>query len=67
MCVFQKRIIYLQIYPSCPSANDNAIPPEVMVGVSPPSEDDFAIESYFAACSSMEEYLTAGILKDCNS
>ena len=46
-----------------PSVVDNTHPPEAMLGVAPPLEDDFAVESYFAS-GSMEEYLASGITED---
>ncbi len=46
-----------------PSIVNNGHPPEAMSGVVPPSEDDFAVESYFAS-GSMEEYLASGIAED---
>ncbi len=46
-----------------PSVVNNAHLPEAMLGVVPPSEDDFTIESYFAS-GSMEEYLASGITED---
>ncbi len=39
--------------------------PEAMFGVTPPSEDDFAIKSYFAT-GGVEEYFATGIAEDCN-
>ena len=47
-----------------PAIINNANTPEAMFGVMPPSEDDFAIKSYFAT-GGIEEYFTTGIAEDC--
>jgi hypothetical protein len=47
----------------CPSIVDDAYPPEAMVRVAPPSEDDQAVQCDFAACG-VEENLTAGVTED---
>jgi hypothetical protein len=44
---------------------NNANVPEVMSGVTPPSEDDFAIKSYFAT-GGIKEYFATSIAEDCN-
>ncbi len=46
-----------------PSVINDAYLPEATLGVAPPLEDDFAVESYFAS-SSMEEYLASGVAED---
>ncbi len=56
-------IINLQI--SRPSIIDDANMPEVMLGVTPPLEDDFAIKSYFKT-SGIEEYFATSVAEDCN-
>jgi hypothetical protein len=43
-----------------PSIVNDAHPPEAMLGVAPPSEDDFTVESYFTS-GSMEKYLASGV------
>ena len=48
-----------------PAIINNANAPEAMFGVTPPSEDDFTIKSYFAT-GGIEEYFTTGITEDCN-
>ncbi len=39
--------------------------PEAIFGVMPPSEDDFAIKSYFAT-GGIEEYFAISVAEDCN-
>jgi hypothetical protein len=56
-------IINLQV--GCPAIINDANVPEGMFGVTPPSEDDFAIKSYFAT-SGVEEYFATSIAEDCN-
>ncbi len=48
-----------------PAIIDDANAPEAMFGVTLPSEDDFAIKSYFAT-GGIEEYFAAVIAEDCN-
>ncbi len=56
-------VIDLQVGP--PAIINNANVPEAMFGVTPPSEDDFAIKSYFAT-NVIKEYFAIGIAEDCN-
>ncbi len=56
-------VINLQV--GCPAIINNANAPEAMFGVTPPSEDDFGIKSYFAT-SGVEEYFANSIAEDCN-
>jgi len=48
-----------------PAIINNANASEAIFGVTPPSENDFAIKSYFAT-SGIEEYFATGVAKDCN-
>jgi hypothetical protein len=56
-------VIDLQV--GCPAIINNANMPEAMFGVTPPSEDIFAIKSYFAT-GGIEEYFATSIAEDCN-
>ena len=56
-------VIDLQV--SRPGIINNANAPEAMFGVTPASEDDFAIKSYFAT-GGVEEYFATGVAEDCN-
>ncbi len=56
-------VIDLQI--GCVAIINNSNMPEAMLGVMPPSEDYFAIKSYFAN-GGIEEYFATGIAEDCN-
>ncbi len=56
-------VINLQV--GCPAIINNANAPEVMFGVMPPLEDDFAVKSYFAT-GGIEEYLATSVTEDCN-
>jgi hypothetical protein len=47
----------------CPAIVDNAYSPKSILGIAPPSKNDFAVECYHAACC-MEEDFAAGINKD---
>ncbi len=48
-----------------PAIINDANLPEEMLGVTPPSEDDFAIKSYFAT-GGVEEHFATTVAKDCN-
>jgi hypothetical protein len=48
-----------------PAIINNANTPEAMLGVTPPSEDDFAIKSYFTT-GGVEEYFATSVAEDCN-
>ncbi len=56
-------VINLQV--GCPAIINDANAPEAMLGVTPPSEDDFAIKSYFAT-GGIEEYFATRISEDCS-
>jgi hypothetical protein len=56
-------VINLQI--SCPAIVDNVDMPKAMLGVTPPSEDDFAIKSYFAT-SGIDKYCATSVAEDCS-
>ncbi len=56
-------IINLQV--RHPGIINNANVPEAMFGVMPPSEDDFAVKSYFAT-GGIEEHFATSIAEDCN-
>jgi hypothetical protein len=56
-------VIDLQVGP--PAIINNANAPEAMFGVTPPSENDFAIKGYFAT-NGIEEYFATNIAEDCN-
>jgi hypothetical protein len=56
-------VVDLQV--GCPAIINNANAPEAMFGVMPPSEDDFAVKSYFTT-SGVEEYFASGVSEDCN-
>ncbi len=57
--------ILINLQGGCPDIINNDNAPEAMFGVTPPSEDDFAIKSYFAT-GGVEEYFTTGVAEDCN-
>ncbi len=46
-----------------PAVVGDAYPPKSILGIAPPSKDDFAIERYLAACC-VEEDFAAGVNKD---
>ncbi len=56
-------IIDIQI--SRPAIINHANTPEAVLGVTPPSEDDFAVKSYFAT-GGTEEYFATSVAEDCN-
>jgi hypothetical protein len=56
-------VINLQV--GCPAIINNANAPEAMFGVTPSSEDAFAVKSYFST-GGIEEYFASGIAEDCD-
>ncbi len=48
-----------------PAIINDANAPEAMFGVRSPSEDEFAIKSYFTT-GGIKEYYATGITEDCN-
>ncbi len=56
-------VINLQV--GCPPIINDANAPEAMFGVTPPSEDDFAVKSYFAT-GGIKVYFAISITEDCN-
>jgi len=46
-----------------PSVVDDTYSPQSILGIAPPSKDDFAVERYLAACG-VEEDLAAGVNQD---
>ncbi len=48
-----------------PAIINNANSPEAMFGVTPPSEDNFSVKSYFAT-GGIEEYFATSVAEDCN-
>jgi hypothetical protein len=47
----------------CPAVVNDAYSPKLILGIAPPSKDDFAVEHYLAACYVEEDY-AAGVDKD---
>jgi hypothetical protein len=47
-----------------PAIINDANVPEAMIGVTPPSEDDFAVKSYFAT-GGVKDYFASSITEDC--
>jgi hypothetical protein len=57
--------VVIDLHISCPAIIDNVNTPEAMLGVTPPSEDDIAIKSYFAT-GGINEYFATSIAEECN-
>ncbi len=57
--------IAIDLQVGCPAISNDGNAPEVILGVTPPSEDDFAVKSYFAT-GGVEEYFATSVAEDCN-
>ncbi len=55
-------VVDLQV--GSPAIINDANMPEVMFGVTPPLEDDFAVKNYFTT-GGIEEYFATSIVEDC--
>ncbi len=47
----------------CPAVVHDAYSPKLILGIAPPSKDDFAVERYLASCCKEEDF-AAGVDKD---